>query len=75
MRDGMAQDQTPLIDEIDSFLARHEMSPVTFGRKAMGDPHFVRDLRGGRRLWPETEGRVRDFMATYQPPEAAQAAA
>lgn len=63
----MEQPQTPLIDAIDEFLARHEMSAVTFGRKAMNDPHFVRDLRAGRRLWPETDQKARDFMATYVP--------
>lgn len=62
----------PLIEEIDAFVARHDMSPVTFGRLAMKDPHFVRDLRGDgrekpRRLWPETEDRVRAFMAEYRP--------
>lgn len=67
----------PLIDEIDAFVDRHAMSPITFGRHAMKDPHFVRDLKNGRRLFRETEDRVREFMATYQPTpdQPAQAAA
>ena len=55
-----------LVSEVEAFCARSRMSPITFGRKAMSDPHFVRDLRNGRRLWPETEARVRTFMAEYQ---------
>lgn len=63
----MDTEAPPLIEAIDKFIERHSMSPVTFGRSALRDPHFVRDLRGGRRLWPETEKRVRDFMAAYRP--------
>jgi hypothetical protein len=59
------QDSTSLIDAIDGFLAKAAMSPFTFGRKALGDPHFVGQLRKGRRVWPETEAKVRHFMATY----------
>ncbi|PTQ13549.1 hypothetical protein CLG96_01990 [Sphingomonas oleivorans] len=58
---------TPLIDAIDEFVAHHRMSPITFGRKALSDPHFVGQLRAGRRVWPETEAKVRHFMATYRP--------
>lgn len=63
----------PLLTEIEAFLATHGMSASRFGLKAVNDKHFVRDLRGEgkrqqpRRNWPETEGRVRAFMVTYQP--------
>lgn len=70
----MANDTPPLIHAIDSFLADHSMSPVTFGRKSMNDPHFVRDVRAGRRVWPETEAKARSFMAEYQPAETQAAA-
>jgi 2,4-dienoyl-CoA reductase-like NADH-dependent reductase (Old Yellow Enzyme family) len=59
---------TDLIREIDLFIERHKISPVTFGREAMRDPHFVRDVRNGRRLWPETEAKVRAFMDSYVAP-------
>lgn len=65
----------PLIEAIDAFVERHGMSPVTFGRKAMSDPHFVRDVRNGRRLWPDTEAKVRRFMESYPPEAPAQDAA
>ena len=50
------------------------MAPVTFGRKALNDPHLVADIRKGRRLWPETESKVRAFMAAYCPAHAQAAA-
>lgn len=66
---------TTLADEIEAFLSRHEMSPVTFGRKAMRDPHFVRDLRAGRDLKMSTVEKVRGFMAQFvEAPASAEAA-
>jgi hypothetical protein len=69
----------PILTEIDAFLATYEMAESTFGRQAVGDWKFVKQLRGDgrhspRRLWPETEQKVRHFMATYRP-EAQQDAA
>jgi 2,4-dienoyl-CoA reductase-like NADH-dependent reductase (Old Yellow Enzyme family) len=64
-------DTQPLAKAIEAFLARHPMSAVRFGREAMNDPHFVRDIRAGRRVWPETEARVRGFMAGYVAEQAA----
>ena len=71
----MDADTPPLVDAVESFIGSRDMSPATFGRLALKDPHFVRDLRGGRRLWPETEAKVRDFMREYQPDADARAAA
>jgi len=70
----MAKSQN-IARDVEDFLERNSMSPITFGREAMKDPHFVRDLRNGRRLWPETEAKVRCFMATYKPAANGQAAA
>ena len=70
----MADTDPPLPDAITSFLETHQMAPVTFGRLALRDPHFVRDVRSGRRLWPETEQKVRDFMARYEPAQSEVAA-
>jgi tRNA-dihydrouridine synthase len=61
----MTQHHTELVATIDRFLASAGMSEITLGRKALGDPHFVRQLRNGRRLWPETEAKVRRFMAAH----------
>lgn len=67
----MANHHTELIDEIAAFLERAQLSETTFGRLALKDPHFVRDLRKGRRLWPETEQKIRDFMSSYSPADIA----
>lgn len=64
-----------LLAEIEAFVKEAGITEITFGRKAMADPHFVRDLRKGRRMWPETETRVRDWMANNQPAPAQDAAA
>lgn len=65
-------DTTPqtLADAIDAFIERHQMSPITFGRKAMNDPHFVRDVKAGRDLKLSTVEKVRSFMADYVPEPA-----
>jgi hypothetical protein len=57
-----------LLPEIETFLTRHEMSATKFGDAALGDRHFVRQLRNGRRVWPETEGKVRAFMLRHSEP-------
>jgi hypothetical protein len=61
----MQKDAPSLLDAIDEFVSLHGMSPITFGRLAMKDPHFVRDIRGGRRVWPETDAKIRAFMANH----------
>jgi hypothetical protein len=60
-----------LLGDIEAFLGTHEMSPTMFGQQALGDRHFVKQLRKGRRVWPETESKVRNFMVTYKPAEKA----
>lgn len=59
-----------LLSDIEAFLATHEMPPTVFGEGALKDRHFVRQLRTGRRTWPETEAKVRSFMRNYTPSEA-----
>jgi hypothetical protein len=55
-----------LLDDIEAFLeANADVSPTALGDRALGDRHFVRQLRGGRRVWPETEAKVRQFMAEH----------
>lgn len=58
-----------IAQDIEAFLVAHEMKATRFGVLALNDRHLVRQLRNGRRLWPETEAKVRRFMATYRPPE------
>lgn len=63
----MANHHTALIDEIAAFIKEAGLSETTFGRQALKDPHFVRDIKNGRRLWPETEAKVRKWMADNMP--------
>lgn len=66
-----------LLSEIEVFIAAHGLAETTFGQRAMGDKHLVKQLRGEgrtrpRRVWPETEAKVRQFMLTYAPDREAQ---
>jgi hypothetical protein len=56
-----------ILSDIEAFCATHQMPVTRFGELAMNDKPFVGRVRDGRRLWPETEARVRRFMATYRP--------
>ncbi len=55
-----------LLNEIEAFMATHDLSEWQFGERAMGDRRFVKELRKGRRCWPETAQRARNFIATYR---------
>lgn len=63
-----------LVSEIQVFCKAHEIAPTRFGELALNDKPFVDQLIKGRRLWPETEAKVRDFMATYTTEQQASAA-
>ena len=55
-----------LLEQIEEYLVQTRTSPSTFGRLAVGDPRFVKDLRAGRR--PRTGTRLR--VLTYiSPPQ------
>lgn len=63
-----------LLSEIEEFLARTGMTPTRFSEDAIRDRHFVRQLRKGRRVWPETAEKARSFMAEYRADTPAEAA-
>lgn len=70
--------QNPIVADIEAFIAQHDMAESTFGREALGDWRLLPELRGDngrrpRRLWPETEAKVRDFMASYRSDQSAAA--
>lgn len=52
----------PIIADVERFLNRTGMAESAFGRRAVNDWKFVRDLREGRELRRSTEQRVRTFM-------------
>ena len=63
-----------LLTAIRSFCAAHEMAPTRFGELALNDRPLVSQIENGRRLWPETEAKVRAFMASYSTDRTADAA-
>ena len=56
----LAQDFT---DELAAFLAATGITPSGFGRRALGDPNFVTELKAGRSPNLRTIARARAFMA------------
>ncbi|WP_143005035.1 hypothetical protein [Novosphingobium aromaticivorans] len=55
-----------LLDDIEQFLERHALSATALGQQALGDRHFVRQLRAGRDVRMSTVERVRRFMDEYR---------
>lgn len=53
-----------LLSRIDAYCAAHELSPSTFGRKAVNDGKFVDRLKSGKTITLQTLSRVDRFMAT-----------
>ena len=51
-----------LLRRIETFLARTATKPARFGRDAVGDSHFVFDLRDGREPRPATVARVTAWL-------------
>jgi hypothetical protein len=51
------------LSEIEAFLARERAAPSAFGRAAVGDPNFVRELRNGRTPGLRLVDRARAYMA------------
>lgn len=58
----MMNDTNPLLREIETFLAETGMGASYFGKKSIGNSEVVERLRSGRRVWPETEMKIREFM-------------
>lgn len=58
----MAKSQNTLLNEIEAFLSETGMGDSYFGKKATGNSELVARLRDGRRVWPETEAKVRSFI-------------
>jgi hypothetical protein len=60
-----------LIDEISAFIEAHSITERQFGEMAMNDKNLVPQMRGEkgsrpRRIWPETEAKIRQFMDAYR---------
>lgn len=53
-----------LLDRIELHLKQTHMSATRFGRRAVGDPRFVLDLRMGRRPRRRTVEKVELYLDT-----------
>jgi hypothetical protein len=51
-----------LLDRIERHLKETHMSATRFGRRAVGDPRFVLDLRAGRRPRRRTVEKVERYL-------------
>lgn len=60
-----------LLDRIEKHLKEAHISATRFGRRAVGDPRFVLDLRMGRRPRRRTLERVEGYLSRF--PSAASA--
>ena len=59
-----------LLDRIECHLRESRMSATRFGRRAVGDPRFVLDLRLGRRPRRRTIEKVETYLAAYSKAKA-----
>ncbi|ALJ14100.1 hypothetical protein [Sphingopyxis macrogoltabida] len=58
---------SPILDEIERFLALTGMKPTPFSLRVTGgkDRHLVRAARNGRQLRPAMQEKARRFMTDY----------
>lgn len=54
-----------LLHQIDRYMATHRIGEHRFGMLAARNGRLVERLRQGGRLWPDTEARVREFIARH----------
>lgn len=55
-----------LLEKIEKHLKENHISATRFGRRAVGDPRFVLDLRMGRRPRRRTIERLEAYLAVSQ---------
>jgi hypothetical protein len=51
-----------ILKDVDGFLEKTGMAESTLGRKALNDGKAIARLRAGKRMWPETIDKLREFM-------------
>lgn len=52
----------PLLSDIDKFQRETGIGDFRFGFLATKNGRLMERLRSGRRIWPETETKIRAFM-------------
>lgn len=51
-----------LLSEIEVFLSETGMGETYFGKVVSGNSELVKRLRAGKRMWPETIEKAREYM-------------
>ena len=71
-RNGLIRKETEvhLLGRVERYLRRSGMPPTRFGREAVRDPRFVRDLRNGREPGAAMIRRVCAFLDSHEQGEA-----
>lgn len=64
----MADCGTSLVDLVENYLTRSGIGESYFGAAACGNSNFVKRMRDGGRFFPETEAKVRAFIANNPAP-------
>ncbi len=59
----MTKQSRTLLQEIDAFLKESNLKASYLGKAAAGNSELVSRLRAGGRVWPETEAKVRSYIA------------
>lgn len=59
--------QTWFLDRVESYLRASGMSPTMFGKMALADPNFVRELRAGRSPSLRVAEKVNEFINDNPP--------
>lgn len=63
---GLDIETQAFIDDVSGFCTKHGFTDSAFGRAALGDPNFMREVRnGGRSPSLGTVAKVRRFMQQY----------
>jgi hypothetical protein len=62
--------QSDLLNAIIQYCEQHGVTETSFGKRAVGDPNLVRDMKAGRELRSSTVNKV--MQAISQAPEANQ---
>ena len=61
-----------ILSRVEVFCAKHGIPPSRFGRDAIGDGSLIKDWKAGNRSPTlKTVARIENFMATYEPQQAA----
>lgn len=69
----MTHKTSHLLHDIERFLDESGMAETYFGKRAVGNSELVSRLRGGGRVWPETEKKARAFIKERRSKVAAAA--